>query len=286
MAPRAAKETVPRARILKQARDKSAAQKDKYRCVTMLASGRWVVNARVGFESVRGTHSSAKDAAEAAANAWNLLLNTFVKTSFGVKSRAWTATNFYWIWKRGMKYVLKRKVGGDKFWWEAPIPNDLAAKAMQQWGLTRAQVTKAEVTKAEVISGGADGKKEEEVPATQPYPEDMPEAEEQTNVLCNAEQEHAAADHQDDGDEDSRLPAAVNWGAVKFVVASMASDPCLLPGDISDLERRAAGRTSNLHGNCVWIGLGCQPIHAETLAGSISQCVRLNCLNCNVVTNG
>ena len=87
MAPIAA---APRARKRKQ--EDAAAQEDKYRYVTKLASGRWVASRRLGFKFVPGAHDNAKSAAEAAAAAWNMTLRSCVKTSSGVASRAWTTT--------------------------------------------------------------------------------------------------------------------------------------------------------------------------------------------------
>lgn len=222
MAPRAARETAPRTRKRKQAAEDAV----RYRFVTKLFNGKWVVSRRGGFGRVPGTHCDAKSAAEAAAAAWNLPLSSFVKTSFGVASREWTPTDYRWIWRRGAQhYVLKRRVGDEQFGWCARDVEELVTKAMLEWGLTRAEMTRAEVTKAEVtravIPGGAE---EEEVPAS-------PEAEQEGDGT------------KDQEDSDSNPPADANWGAVKFVAAAIAADPRLLPCDVADLEGRTAGHT-------------------------------------------
>jgi hypothetical protein len=156
----------------KRAAEKAGVQEDKYRSVTRQSTGKWVVCPRVGFARVPGTHNDAKSAAEAAAAAWKVPLNTFVKTNSGVASRLWTATDFWWIWQRGPhKYVLKRKIRGEDFAWCASNPEELVARAMKEWGLTMAELTRAKVTRP--IPGGVPEEEDEEVPATQPYPDDV-----------------------------------------------------------------------------------------------------------------
>lgn len=191
--------------------------------------GRW----GVGYDD-------AKTAAEAAATAWNVPLSSLVRTS-GAK-RAWTATDYNWIWQRGIqKYVLRRKWEGKDFTVCSTNLDELVSLAMNKWDLTMAEMKK--------IPGGADDEvpparipgvaDEEEVPATQFYPEDV-------LSLHGVPEGHAAdqEDYQRDSDDDNRLPTNVNWGAAKFVSDTLAADPHMLPGDIADLEGRATGLAS------------------------------------------
>lgn len=208
-----------------------------------MVRGRWFVYPRVGFARVHGTFDTANIAAVAAAAAWNVPLSVLVKTSFGVASRVWRPTPYRWIWQRGLQqYVLRRKVPNeDEFSLCSANIHELVDAAMLKWGLTMAQLTRGVQPSAE-IPGGVD---EEEMPATQPYPEEVlsvPEVE----AVCVAKQEQALADQaeeQEDSNDDSKPPANVNWGAARFVVAAMAADPRMLPGDIADLEGRAVGHT-------------------------------------------
>ena len=134
---------------------------------------------------------------------------------------------------------------------------ELVANAMLKWGLTRAEMTKAykggddEGGTAQASAGIPGGADEEEVPATQPYPEEVlmvPEGEgtpEAVEPLAIREQAAVdQAEEQEDSDEDSNS----DWGAAKFVAGALAADPNMLPGDIADLEDRAAGRTSKHFG--------------------------------------
>jgi hypothetical protein len=253
----------PRTAMAPQTRKRTRGAKDvKYRFVVKQRQGsRWSISPRAGHKRVLGMHDDAKGAAEAAAAVWNVPLSSLVKTN-GKASRPWKATHFQWIWQRGIdKFVLRRRWEGEDFVLCSANLEELVAKAMAKWKLTRAELTKAHVSADDAggttqPSGGAE---EEEVPATQPYPVDVlsvlegtPEEQASAAVLevgeppCHARQEQALADLAEEeggSDDDSCLPANVNWGAAKFVAATLAADPSMLPGDIADLENRATGRT-------------------------------------------
>jgi hypothetical protein len=62
------------------------------------------------------------------------------------------------------------------------------------------------------------------------------------SCLLSGNRQADPAEYQGDSDEENHPPADVKWGAVKFVVAAMASDRRFTPGDVADLEGRAAGR--------------------------------------------
>ena len=170
------------------------------------------------------SYDDAKIAAEAAAAAWKVPLISLVKVT--EPDRHFRATAYQWIWQRGQSYVLRRRVKG-----EADIVmcgrelEVLVKDAMNRFGITEAEMRRPSPEIPELPD-------EEEMPATQPYPEDVlggpdatPEAKEQ---------------------EYSGTPAILNWGAAHFVAATLSGDRNMLPGDIADLESRAAGRTFKL----------------------------------------
>lgn len=161
----------------------------------------------------------------------------------------WRSTPYRWIWQRGLKqYVLRRKVlDEDDFSQCGPNLDDLVAAAMLKWGLTKAEMTRdeaaAQLSAAQHDKGRAD---EEDVPATQPYPEE---------VLCVREPQPDPEDKcgnrtGPDSYDDRGPPVNMNCGAATFVVAAMTPDPRMLPGDIADLEGRAVGRT---YKHCQWL---------------------------------
>lgn len=244
---------------------KRGAKDVKYRCVSQISGGKWVVNPRVGFGRVTGTYDDAASAAEAAAAAWNEPSICFVKPSCRKASRGWTKTEFNWIWQRGcQRYVLRRRLDSEDFVLCSTDLDELVAKAMLKWKLTMAEMKRSSTSRdprrghaavsqdprrrqpgsqvgpATQPSAGIPARipaDEDEVPATQPYPEDVLSVPEGTpkELLRQAEE------HEDWNDELNATD--INWGAAKFVVAAMAADPCMLPGDIADLEGRAAGCT-------------------------------------------
>lgn len=244
------KEAAPRKR--KRTR---VAEDIKYRFVFKQNKGsRYVVSPRVGYDRVLGTYDDAKIAAEAAAAAWNVPLSSLVQPRRARAKRVWTVTAYRWIWQRGIdNYVLRRRCEGVDFVRCGKL-QDLVDVAVTEWGLTKADMMKVpgESDDAEVPKDD-----DEEMPATQPYPEEVPEAHDEglarhARQSLDAEECVAAAlapdqtKEQRDSDDDNRPPANVKWGPAKFVAATLAADPHLLPGDIADLEGRAAGLAYNL----------------------------------------
>lgn len=221
--------------VTKTKKPKQGADDIKYRFV-FKRWFRWCVGNRVGFRRVLGMYDTAKIAAEAAAAAWNVELSSLVKNE-PVASRPWTATHYRWIYQRGLSYVLRCRENHEDFVKCSTNLEELVAFGMLRWGLTRDDMTKT-VHKASghaVHKGAAvQPSDEEDVPATQPYPEE---------VLIAPE---GNVGNDNGGDNDSRPSSTTDWGAAKYVAATLANDPNMLPGDIADLEGRAAGHMSKL----------------------------------------
>lgn len=210
---------------------------------------KWTVGPRVGFARVLGMYDTAKNAAKKAAEVWNVELSSLVRSG-PVADRVWTRTQYRWIWQRGVSYVLRRREKNADFSQSSTNLDELVEFGMLRWGLTRADMTRwrvqgkragrdtegAAVEPPNEIPGMSD---EEELPATQPYPEDVLIAPEGTPKAGQQ-----ADEEQDDSDNESRPSSTTNWGAAKFVAATLANDPNMLPGDIADLEGRAAGHIS------------------------------------------
>ncbi len=144
--------------------------------------------------------------------------------------------------------MLRRRFEGASLAWCSTNLESLVSRSMKEWGLTAAEMMKIpEVTDQDEVASA----NEDEMPATQPYPEDVHGVPEEalltrprTKAEIDAQAKANQAEEQGGSDDDSRPPANVNWGAAKFVLSALTADPRLLPGDIVDLEGRAAGLTS------------------------------------------